>query len=316
MKAKKIALLLAGIVSAAALSACTDPNRKVDWGDYWKKDTLSAETVNETLTYSVKFKGEMGINNLGYTLTYGEGSYITTLQNVENPTEYVYTSTLTMPVTFTLGEETKNFTDTVTTEVKLMNAGNSLRPIYSKKTVVSHTPASAAGSSVEYCYATYEYELSTTYQEDGNATSIVTLKDKDPISTDFTYGDGDYGYLDNEQILLSLRCVPANTTSATVEVFNPFLKGTQLVQMNFDAKTGGEFSHTVGGAPLPSKDISYRPVRLALNGKNPGGTQLAWIATGDSTSKNTHRNVMLYLETPLSYNIGALQYTLTAVVNA
>ncbi len=321
MSVKKITLLLAGFIGATALSACTDPNRKVNWGDYWKKDTLSAENIDETLTYDVTFEEGAGIGLVGYALAYENGSYITTLKSntTDSGTQYTYTSKMEISVRFTLGEDTAVFTDLVESTVVFMNADNALRPISSAKKVVSHTPASASDpTKLEECYTAYEYTTETTYGENGKAnTKVDDLTDeKNPSSHTFTYGDGDYGYLDNEQLYLALRAVPSTTTSAKVEIHNPFLEMAQMVDFTFNTKTGGEFTHTVNGAPLASKDISYRSVTMALDSNNPGSTQTAWIATSDSPSKNTHRNVMLYLSTPLAYNLGSLEYVLIAVVNA
>ncbi len=319
MKAKKLTLLLAGLLSVTALSACTDSDKRVDWNNYWKYDSLApGEAVDETLTYEVTFKEETGLDGLLYALTYGVGSYVTTLKTATDTTQYTYTSELTMPVSYEYEGEKAEFTDKVSSTITFKDAGNGLRPVSSSKTVVSHTPANIRPSKLEDCYSAFEYTITTNYTEDGKGSAVVNEKDAegDPIAKDFTYGNGDYSYLDNEQLLLALRAVPANTSSGTVESYNPFLKTMQRVNFNFDAKTGGEFSHTVNGNALASKDISYRPVRIQLNAKNPGATQTAWIAATETPGKNVHRNVMLYLETPLFYSIGTFQYTLTSMVHA
>ncbi len=321
MKAKKFTLLLAALIGASALAACTDDDKKVDFNNYWQYSSLAGgEKVNETLVYGVTFTEGAGLKSLGYTLSYGEGSYTSVLKNGDDPTQYTYTTKLTVPVTYTLGDATECFEDTITTSVSFMDAGNGLRPLSSTKTVVSHSPASSAGNELEACYAAYNYTVVTTYTEAGKASSTITSgsENGESITTpDFKYGKGDYSYLDNEQILLALRAVSTSTTSGKVETYNPFLQAKQRVSFTFESKTSGEFAHTVNGNALASKNIAYRAVNLVLDAKNPGATQTAWIAaTADDPDKNTHRNALLYLETPVSYSIGTFKYTLKSAQNA
>ncbi len=321
MKVKKLALCLAALLGATTLAACTDDDKRITFNNYWQYDALSGgATVNETLTYAVTFEEGAGIDSLGYELSYGEGEYVATLKNGADPTLYTYETTLTIPVTFGFDGKSETFTDKITTTLSFMDAGNALRPISSKKTVVSHTPASSKPSSLEGSYGAYDYVIETTYNStEGKGYSVITnntREDKPSQTTPkFNYTSGDYSYLDNEQILLALRAVSSTTTSGTVKVYNPFLENTQRVKFSFQEKTGGDFTHTLNGAALTNKSISYRPVTLVLDEKNPGATQTAWIATADSPDKNTNRNVMLYLETPLSYSIGTLKYTLRSVQN-
>ena len=61
------------------------------------------------------------------------------------------------------------------------------------------------------------------------------------------------------------------------------------------------------------KTIDYRSVTMKLSSSNPGATQTAYIATYDNAEMNTHRNVMLKLETPLAYNLGTLVYSLKSI---
>ncbi len=316
MKVKKYALLLAGILGAASLAACTATSKKIDWNNYWQYDVnAGGEPVDERLTYTVTYEKGSGNSALGYTLNYQQGSYVTTLQKGSNKT-YTYTAELHIPVVYQFGDKEEVFEDSVVTALSFVDEGNNYRPVTVTKTVKSHTPARTTVSTIEDCYSFFHYTTVTEYTENkGTATIYDHLSDATETVPAFEYGTGDYSYLDNEQILLGMRAVPLSTTSGSVEFYNPFMKNTQMVNFSFEEKTGGEFSHTVNGNPLSSKNISYRVVSLTLNDKNPGATQKAWIAASDTTDKNLHRNVMLYLETPLSYSLGALKYTLTSVEN-
>ncbi len=318
MKAKKIALLLAGILSAASLAACTDNDKHVLFNSYWQYDSLArGEQVNETLTYAVTYEAGAGNEDLSYTFTYGTGSYVTTLQKNADRATYTYVTKLTMPVSFEVGDETATFEDSVVTAVSFADAGESLRPISSTKTVISHTPTNSKATKIDDCYLAHNYTLETVYTREGKGTSTVTYNDTEETeSSTFEYGKGKYSYLDNEQLLLALRGISTDVTSGSIQYYNPFLKTTQRVNLSFDDTVSGEFSHTVNGEDLAVKEISYRPITLTINSKNPGATQTAWVATTDTPGKNVHRNVMLYLETPLSYNLGALTYNLTSVQNS
>ncbi len=318
MKAKKLTLLLAAMLGTASLAACTDSDNRVDFNNYWQYNSLTTgEIVNETLTYSVTFEKSVGLDSAGYSLSYGQGSYVTTLETKANLTEYKYHSVLEIPVTYEYKGESKTFEDKITTEVTFWNASNGLRPISSKKTVVSHTPENLAKGSLESCFNEYDYTVTTIYGEgeDKKATSTVTNKDGEEQTLSFTFSKGDYSYVDNEQLLLALRAIPATTSTGKMQFYNPFLKSMQRVNFSCGETKTGEFSHTVNGTSS-TQDISYRAISLQLDSNNPGSTQTAWVATTETTDKNTHRNVLLYLETPLSYSLGTLKYTLVSVQNS
>ena len=84
------------------------------------------------------------------------------------------------------------------------------------------------------------------------------------------------------------------------------------MSISFETETGAEFSflYKNGSEEKSQHTITYRPVSIVLDEKNPGGTQTAWIAKTNDTTNNKYRNVMLRLDTPLSYSLGTLQYTL------
>ncbi len=316
MKKKFLLPVLAGILAFSTLTACTDSDKSVSFSEYWQKDSLNPGTVEETLTYAVTFEKGAGYDATGYLLSYGEGHYQTNLKSTTQG--YAYTTELTMPVSYTLGSETKEFTDTVTTSVLFERT--SLLPIASTKTVVSHSPTNAQAKTVADCYVAYEYTVETTYA-DGTGKSKVVYRETEDVKaleqaeTSFQYKKGDYSYLDNEQLLLALRAISSTTTTGSIKSYAPTEDSMQKIKFTFEEATGKEFNHTVNGASLSDKNISYRPVTLQRSANNPGTTQTAWIATTPDPSNNLHRNVLLKLETPLAYNLGKLVYTLTAVTN-
>ena len=146
MKLRKIALALAATLALSTLAACTETDQKLIFNDYWEQNSLvSSSSINEILEYKVTHDRESapGLDSIGYTLTYGEGTYVTTLKT--HTQGYIYTTSLSMPVTFQYGDdEAETVTDTVTTEVIFQRSKDGLRPISSTKNVVSHTPQSGA----------------------------------------------------------------------------------------------------------------------------------------------------------------------------
>ena len=127
------------------------------------------------------------------TLTYGEGTYKTvlsaeTITLADGSTEmcYRFHTELSIPVTYTLGEETKSFDDAVRSDVWFRDAKHSLQPVKSEKYVLSHTPMqSSAPSSVDSLYTTYEYTYTVTYNADltnADTTATYTQPETDPIT--------------------------------------------------------------------------------------------------------------------------------------
>ncbi len=315
MKVKKLVLALAAVLCVSSFAACGDSDKKILFNEYWKLDWASSGSVDETLLYDVTFEKGFGLDSAGYTLSYSDGKYQTTLRSTAQG--YEYKTQLSLKVTYQFGDETEVFDDLV--ETTTLFSKEALRPTYSEKTVVSHTPTTSTPGSIGACHDDFDYTIKTEYNENGTAKSTIAYKATDDVreatsTSSFSYGQGDYSYLDNEQLLLALRAIPSDTTSGEVEVYNPFLENTQRINISFSSAANREFSHTFNGEALKTKQISYRPVSLTINATNPGATQTAWIATTDkTTTKNVNRNVMLRLETPLAYNHGKLIYTLTSV---
>lgn len=65
--------------------------------------------------------------------------------------------------------------------------------------------------------------------------------------------------------------------------------------------------------PRRNTDVSYVPYSLAINDTAPGATQKVWVAETTKAENNEYRNVILKMETPLSFNLGTLVYELSSV---
>ena len=76
-----------------------------------------------------------------------------------------------------------------------------------------------------------------------------------------------------------------------------------------------EFSFMIAGKEeaAAKHDVSYVPYSLAINDTAPGATQKVWVAETTKAENNEYRNVILKMETPLSFNLGTLVYELSSV---
>lgn len=325
MKKKKLGTILALTLGITCLSACTDNDKNVVFGRYWQENATVMQDVDETLEYDVSFKASTGMNGLGYTFTYDNGKYVTALKSEKlgEKTVYRYTTSLNIDVTYTKnGGEPETKSDWVETEVVFSTIGESLRPITSEKKFVSHTPINSVPADSQSCYVRYAYEVKTTYTDDGErGTSVLTTdfddEEKKTVLEGQTFSLGSkYTYLDNEQLLFALRGISAETSSTQVNIYSPFAEEKQRVQITFnDDDFGGEFLISENGSEATKKTIPYQEVTVGLKETYSGASQTLWIAKPNDVSKNTYRNVILKMETPLSYNFGSLIYTLKSITN-
>ena len=325
MKAKKIFSAIALAMGFTVLASCTDASTTFTLGEYWKYNSLITEEIHEVVTYDVTFNDEDygGMNNLGYTVSYDNGTYKTVLKSETKDGEviYNYATEFSIDVTYTCNDEEETFTDTVVSSVSFYGADKKLQPIYSTKTTVSHSPMIGDDqTSTKYCYSVFNQTVETNYKGEEWTCVVIdhTLNegDKGYKTTDTFEKDEKLTFFDNEQLLVAARAFGPSVLSGKAQTYQQVIDNTQNVKYTFadsDEEEGREFSLLINDAEeTVKKKISYRTVSLVFDDKNPGATQTAWIATGGAT-KNTYRNIMLYLETPLSYGIGKLVYTINGV---
>ncbi len=333
MKNKKFISLASVCLSACFLGACANTNQKVIFSDYWNKDAnIPSDTLTEELAYNVSYEEGIGLGE-NYNVQYTNGAYTTKLTTaVENgKMVYTYETKLTINVTYVLGSNTVEFSDYTNSVVRFEKAANALRPLSSSKNFVNHSPTGGSEiTELKNCFVAYDYSVETNYNEDGaGGTSITTSKnctceackavkgsdiDATPTTKEDTFeiDTEKYNYLDNEQLLFALRGInPSVSASPIFNVYSPFVKGVQLINVSFSSKTGADFTFNKNGTQV-TETINYYPVKLSINDKNSGATQTAWIAQTTDPQNNAYRNVMLRLETPLSYNLGKLIYTLSS----
>ncbi|MBQ4268414.1 MAG: hypothetical protein IJB97_02050, partial [Clostridia bacterium] len=289
MKSKKFIALALGVAGATLLVSCSTSN-VLSFNANWYYDTTTKNTTEnvETLKYAVTFDPAEGLFSGSYTADYDDGTYTTELKtaNVNGETVYEYKTELTIPVAFIhrgSGTTSETFTDSVTSVVRFKTATAGLAPIFSEKTMKSHSPAGTEVSSLEDCYTEYNYTVSVTYEgtaanytvsdaignvvpkKDGEAAGVKTGK--------FTASQKDYTYLDNEQILFAIRGL--STGSHKFVSYNPLTKAMQTLSLSTGDKKGMETEFVLTGAtnPTAKKNVNYYPFTLKLNSKTPGSSQ-------------------------------------------
>lgn len=317
MKSKKILSLTSFILGATLLSACTGMYNPVTFNDNWKTNPEANSPINETLVYNVSYSKNDGLIE-AYEINYTNGEYVANLSTVneDGKTYYLYQTELSIDVIYEYGSATKQFTDTVSSEIKFARAADRLRPVYSKKTLNSHSPSNGAVENIDDCYYAHSYTVETTYNANLTEGKTVITEhtaegDKKSDPKTFEIDEEDTRYLDNEQLIFALRGVnPTSFPTANFLVYAPFTKAVQQVKATFPTSAeGATFKFHRNGTQI-EQNINYRSVKLALNTNNPGAEQTIWIA--EKSENNVNRNVILKMETPLSYGIGSLVYTLTS----
>ncbi len=302
---------------ALTLTSCGATGASASIVPNWYSNTTLTQAISETyekLTYKVEY--EKGTNEV-YQVSYEPGVYTVILQDATHEGKLVYklTSELQISGTFTMGSESKTFTDSVVTECYFQNAGNALYPLYSKKTVNSTTPRASEPKSLAEAIAEYSYTMEVTYG-DGTAKSVYTdLKDATKNATAEYKLKDEYTVLDNESLLFAVRGVSLSSeASSYAYVLNPYnrtqeMVGITLVGQNAEAKY--TFKNVdAGDAEAKEYTVDTNTVTIVRNATLEGKTLTAEYAATKSGA-NTYRSVMLRLKNPLSFGMGTLIYTLT-----
>lgn len=316
MKIKKRIGALALLLCLTTSVACTASDQKIAFDDYWKSNVLApADGFYEKLEYKVSFDANEN-STVSYAVNY-TGTYVTELQYVqEDGAEYYdYTTKLNVEATYTYkGVSSAPQQDSVESRVRLY--AKSLEPLYSEKTLCTASPLNASVATVADCFETFRYAVKTDYAAH---TATVTKLDenmeaeKSGKTASFSLDDADkYSYIDNEQLLLSLRAFPDSTSSGTLLCYAPFSDAVQKLKVNFSTAESKDFSYRKNAEEEATKTtIKYRPVTIQINAKNSGATQTAWIASNLGAGKdNVYHNVMLRLESPVAYELGTIIYEL------
>ena len=320
MNKKKLSAILSVALGGIMLTSCTNPDYKVKFAENWYLDTTYdiQTSAQETLVYDVNFEPSSNSDTENLAVLYGKGVYTTVLKSEYSETHggniYRYSTRLEIPVTFECkasGEISEKFTDVVTSEVVFTSAMQGLKPISSTKTTESHSPTTnSSPTKLENCYTYYNYTLDVNYNDDLTGSAVTTnhLQNDEKKTYTFEQADDKYSTVDNEQLLLAIRGI-SKLESQKFNVFNSSWKKSLLVNLTASTSESEEFKFKRNGEDFTAT-IKYTPIEIQLAVKNSGSIQKVWVANTTEINNNLHRNVILYMEMPIYYSYGTLQYKL------
>ena len=315
---RKVFLSIASLcLCASFMTACTGASEKVVFNEYWYKDSTIATSGAETLKYAVSFEDGNGFGDSKLELDY-TGTYTTILQSNQVYNEetgvYVYTTSLDVDVTFTVGSESVTKENIVETKVVFKTAKDGLRPLYSWNKYHSYIPNNYA-TSIENAYSESNQTIETVYNTNGTSgvcTTTDLLHDNKVTKDSFSVASKEakkYTCLDVEQLYFALRGVnTSEDSSPTFLVYSSGNEAYQSITASFGSKVVGDTSFSgvsgIGGS------VDYYPVSVGLNAELAGPSHSVWIATHSNPQLNTHRNVILKMNANLAYGMGTIVYTL------
>ena len=317
---------LAGLILLAPLTllcACSG-GTPLSFTANWYRNTALGGSVNDTLeelTYEVSFTPAE--NDSSFSVEYDTGTYTTRLINAnialsDGSTKegYIYTTELTISGRYRLGSEvSEDFSDRVSSSVSFLPVTDGLKPVKSKKEVLSTSPIVSLPETLEGAIETYHYTYDVSYDAAlTTATAVYTdLNAETPAPETREYAiDGTTTYLDNEQILFALRGLSLSSV-ATFRTVNSVMG--IVTEVSTGTSTTGPTSlkesvdFTMDGTAVKTEiDAVQVPI---IYQSTPSGQQqdLVYAATTD-TNNNTYRNVLLRMEVPVLQSLGTLVYRL------
>ncbi len=315
MKKRQFTAAVSALLGATLLISSCSSGSAASFSANWHANTAIntvVEGTSETLVYNVTQNVETATNST-YSVHYSGGTYTAALTTEQRDGKllYRYHTELSISVQYLFdGQYSEPKTDKITSTVYFRSIQEGLAPVSSTKEVESRSPSGLSPASLDSAYRDYHYSIQTDYNEDGTAaTSVYTdlsTESGDTQTTEFSIGDG-YSYIDNEELLFALRGI-SYASAQQFQVYNASVRRVQNVRVSPSAVKGGTFEFLLSGQPH-SNSTDYYSLSISISESNPGATQTAWYAATNAAN-NVYRNVMLRLETPISYNLGSLVYEL------
>lgn len=255
-------------------------------------------------------------------------------------TLYYYATSLNIPCTYKCGTQTAAFDNVKVTESYFLSVEDDLQPVYSVQTVSGASPANLRAGTVDQTYVKVDAVYETFYKAD--RTELLTKVTDNIKGSSYDYSaekisDGDYpvydaAYLEvvargmknmtttlNQPISLYTPCVDIRNYSLTSQG-SPLcedeaksaaqLAGLQsllqekglFVPGTVKAEDGTESPKTLKTADI---EVNYS------NGRLSGVTQKYYFAAADGDNRG--RALLLKISTPLTYNLGTLEYVLSSI---
>ncbi|MGN0808011.1 MAG: hypothetical protein ACI4MN_06175 [Candidatus Coproplasma sp.] len=255
---------------------------------------------------------------------------------------YVYETTLTLTGRYVLASDTSQtveFTDSVTTICKFRLAGENLKPVYSKQVIKNTAPASLAATNKDSMCVTTDAVYETYYNR-ACSKAVVSVDDKTEADKDSTKTVTLEGLtFDNSQLALAFRafdlsgnktfnvCSPQNGSSQGVTAtcssaaeLNATDNASIIEALENVTDENGDpvddyifFDGTPSDPEKPEKQIRFHNVSLGISADMKGSTAVYSYAAVENTDLNTTRAVLLKMNTPISFYMGTLSYTLSGL---
>lgn len=373
MKHKKIAVSTALLAALLALTLVllTGCSQAVyaTVSPAWQTNTEYDEDFAETLTYSLSYTSSYEANDTGWRVSIDQdNSYYTVTVTAEQSyaTEdgtrhwnvYHLHSELVIAATYSyfysdgtqreivsFGGDSGTEPDRIVTDVWFHSLAapssnesqHSLEPIYSERTVLSHTPTSMTSDNVSW----FSYTSAISYDAAGeNATLTFTdnwgeLSEEDRTVSDYVYKysitsepselsglRNSYSAFDNEQLIFIARGLSYSASSSESIVVLSETAGAQTVAVacqdradtscsfllsSTNASTGTTTVTRLSGTDIYAAQVSFS---LTNAGYASGAARTVYYA-----QESGYYNAPLRMEIPFTYSAGTITYTLTSLAH-
>ena len=373
MKHKKIAVSTALLAALLALTLVllTGCSQAVyaTVSPAWQTNTEYDEDFAETLTYSLSYTSSYEANDTGWRVSIDQAnSYYTVTVTAEESyaatdgtrhwNVYHLHSELVIAATYSyfysdgtqreivsFGGDSGTEPDRIVTDVWFHSLAapssnesqHSLEPIYSERTVLSHTPTSMTSDNVSW----FSYTSAISYDAAGeNATLSFTdnwgaLSEEDRTVSDYVYKysitsepselsglRNSYSAFDNEQLIFIARGLSYSASSSESIVVLSETAGAQTVAVacqdradtscsfllsSTNASTGTTTVTRLSGTDIYAAQVSFS---LTNAGYASGAARTVYYA-----QESGYYNAPLRMEIPFTYSAGTITYTLTSLAH-
>ncbi len=322
MKKKAFGALAAVLPLTLLFCACGTSAVTLSANWYKSGDGVNVGGKSEQLEYEVTFeKTDEKID----TVDYKNGTYVTQL-NAEavklsdQKTEvlgYHLHSELSVSVTYTVGNDSQTFTDSVVSDVYFKTVSSHLQPIRSKKSVHTTSPVAVRPDTLDEAYEVYDYVYSVEYNDALSKAEIKYssfLPETNTIEKSVSVRNRS-AFFDNEQLLFVLRGMELDT-SAALTTIDPLGFQSRNVKILSPKAVGHTQAFTMNGTEIPASEeapVKARSVVLMYDGTYSGQPQKLVYAANTAQEKggeNVYRNALLSMEVPILKGLGTLKYKL------
>lgn len=326
---KFVKLLPLALVSGLILTAgCRQAEYTVTTKPNWYTNTAYDGVQNagsEVLRYKVTYRADENSN-----VTFGEDSTLVTtfgsatLAEATKNSPYTYSAAGTTGVykwqavqTIHVTVNGTAYTDTVEDVVYFRSHRDTLAPIYSQRTVDTHSVFAAEVKELKETYTTY-------YREDLKLAATKTL---DGTTTEVKFKT-DYPLFDNAQLFAVLRAntflagnsqsceafIPADKSADTSKLVVSFNSTNEAKADSEDADQKAVYAAAKAFFTDLGESLSYNSVSIGKTGTLfTGQKQTVWIASVTGANSNTYHSIPLRYSVPAPYGSGTMVYNLSAI---